>query len=229
MQIKGFDKEVRLNTEWVNYNCGVRMAGRLRVEVVTGIVGKDSVKVWNNVATTADYAACTRALSDHPESKSQLIREFLVNLESANQEFIPPLRGKDEQHINPVFPNDSGRYVPTVILVADEVHIKRKHFPDWCYLIDQFQQQPEYHVEVHPGVTFNNSVYGSSPHISCVWHLVLPSRRVYVLKNGKLKFNQVALEKHYNFTKETVSPQHWAEIEPHISTEAVPYGVPNSI
>jgi hypothetical protein len=210
MKIKGLKHQIRLNTKWANYNCGVRMAGRLHLEVLT--TNPAGVEEWKNASSTGEYHTILAAVQHNTEGQIELIKEFINNLQSGDAQFITPLHGPDATHVNPIFESDGGRYVPTVILVADQVHIASRAFPHWCHLIKLAQEVPELGLEVHPGITFNNSVYGFSPHASTVWQIVLPMKRQFVLANGKIKFTQKDL-KDFGYTPETVPPKHWKEIE----------------
>lgn len=207
MNIKGIARDVRLNTAWVNYNCGVRMVGRLVLEGKIDGAWKDL-----RLAKTDEFGAAREAVAADPEIMKALAREFIGNMQTRESGFVPPLRGADDKHINPVFENDSGKYIPTVLLYADEVHLASKMFPHWGHLVKLFQDDKSLEVEVYPGVAFNNGFYGTSPHFSCVWQIVLPAMRKYVLSNKQVKFDSKQV-KNYGFHDKSCSPEHWDQIK----------------
>ena len=167
MKISGIG-EVRLNTKWVNYNCGVRMAGRLFVE----LDGKPDEKALYEPDKYAKH-------------KPELIKEFVANL--GNTEFIPPLHG-DIGFKNAVFPSDGGRYVPTVILVADALYkMKANPLTSWAGLVRELQEHDEYKVKISGGELFYNAIYGLGQHVSRVWQLTMPSRSGFMVSARKFK------------------------------------------
>lgn len=172
MKLKSNNVQIRMNTAWVNYNCGVRMVGRLRLE--TSLDGK----AWKH---ELDYAALKTGIGELRERKVELVKEFIENMGDDN--FVPALHG-EVGFKNPVFPSDGGRYVPTQILVADALHKQHQTDPwtGWAGLVKELSDnQDKYGVEVDGGEFFQNAVMST---ISRVWSLTLPKYRNKLCRHG---------------------------------------------
>lgn len=212
MKIPSIDARARLTTTWVNYNCAVRMAARLTLERAEGA---ESTTAFSKVMSYDHKNQLATTLRINPQLKVELIREFISTI--STKDGAPELREN-----NPVFPMDNGKYIPTAIMVADDI-IKTKSEPwnEWAGLVRELQLNFDtYGVEVSAGPLFQNRTYGSGPHVSRVWTLVLPSSRSYFLHNRSTPMWTRALLSSYGYTQESVSEPDWTDLVPHIPKEA---------
>lgn len=195
--------EVRLNTAWVNYNCGVRMVGRLRLEHKP----KDSAE-WLLEVPYSLKPEVHAALNGG--AHVALIKEFIKSI--TDKTLVPALHG-DADHKNPIFESDGGKYVPTVLLVADNLMTTTGHcYSRWAALVRELQShKEEYGVEVIKGPLFNNAVYGNSPWISRIWSLVLPCFKDKLFPTG-LPWDKDTLS-HSGYSRDTLSVEDWSDIE----------------
>lgn len=198
---------IRLNTSWVNYNCGVRMVGRLRLE--------HSPTESTSFNPEVPYSLRPEVYAELDKGAyNPLIKEFIAGVQ--DKSLVPKLCGEDELHKNPVFENDQGKYVPTVILVADNLTATQGLcYIRWAALVRELESNfGEYGVEVIKGPLFNNAVYGDHPHISRVWSLVLPMYSNKLLKN-KFPWTVETLTKS-GYTKENLSNGDWKDIQEYL-------------
>lgn len=201
MKFDSIPVQVRLNTSWVNYNCGVRMAGRLITQ------SSFDGKAWSD---GVGFEHLTKVNEQLKTRKVEFINEFITFISRA--ENIPPLQG-ETGFKNPVFPMDGGRYIPTAILVADDIIKTKQDLPwnQWASLVRELQENFEtYNVDVFGGPLFQNAVYGSSNHISRVWQLTLPCYKNKLLKNHTtFNWNQ---GKSWGYGKEHLSSYDWGDL-----------------
>lgn len=197
---------IRLNTSWVNYNCAVRMVGRLRLEYHE----TESSHYVKEVPYSLKPAVNTEL---EKGAHVALIKEFITNIQ--DKSLVPPLMG-EVGAINPVFHNDSGKYVPTLILVADNLTTTTGPcWNRWAALVRELQEHRDlYEVEVIKGPLFNNAVYGDSPHISRVWSLVLPIYKTKLLEH-KFAWSREDLSR-VGYSKDNLSEEDWRDIEKYL-------------
>lgn len=195
---------VRLNTSWVNYNCAVRMVGRLRMEY-----REKEGSPWLPELPYSLRPSVTAELEKG--AKVALIKELINGIE--DKSLVPPLHG-DEGQKNPIFLNDGGKYVPTVIMCADDLLTTKGPFWNrWAALIRELQANYEtYGVEVIAGPLFNNAVYAPSAHISRIWSLVLPKYKNNLLNAGNVKWTKADLAG-FGYSKDSLSTEDWSDIQ----------------
>lgn len=213
MKLPSIDARARLSTTWVNYNCGVRMVARLTLERAAGA---ESSANYSKVMGYDQKEQLTILFKNNPKLKQELITEFIDHI--STQGGVPELKEN-----NPVFPLDNGRYVPTAILVADDI-VKTKADPwyEWAGLVRELQSNfKTYGVEVIPGPLFQNRTYSQGPHISRIWTLILPSSRPFFLHNRATPMWPIASHlRTYGYTKESISEPDWADLVPYLPREA---------
>lgn len=197
--------EIRLNTKWVNYNCGVRMAGMLRKEM-----SKDGGTTWGDL----DYDTHINTTHAIDATKKEIIQEFIANI--GNKEFTPELWSGGT---NPVFPFDKGKYPPTVLMVADDLaKMKIAPLTGWAGLVRELQDNHgTYGVIVNKGPLFNNATYGVSPHISRVWLLTIPVFKDKLSAHPSWSADQL---RQWGYTESNVGVSEWKELKEFIAKAA---------
>lgn len=200
----------RLNTNWVNYNCGVRMAGRLHVECE--IDGK-----WHHATHPTYYTALAKVTPHLEEHKDKLIAEFFANVGTrAKPGFVPELRGA-EGFRNPIFPSDQGKYAPTVILVADEVSKLQHGWVSWAGMVKELRENPKHGATVIALPHFNNATYGEGVHISRVWYIVPPQMTKYL---SKLSNWTPEVLKFHGLSAKAIGNAEYSELQEWLSRDA---------
>lgn len=165
---KPVELRAKLTTKWVNYNCGVRLPGHLRLRYSASEGGNTTE--WDQLPYGFQQEA--QALTEG--HRDELISDFLVSL--ADRQSYPELKQN-----SPLFPNDTGRYLPAVVMVPDRLMVygpALEPLKSWRHLIRYLETNPQFGVQVSRSPLFQNPVYGSE-HISAVWTLTFPHLRRY--------------------------------------------------
>lgn len=190
LKIAGVNKNVRLAYLSTEYNCSVKLVGRLELQAEEAIWKK----IW------PDYELNQLLLEK--KIKDTLIQEFsnyTQDIETYNR-----LR-----ETSPYFPNDSGKYRPNYLLYADVITSSPGNpwYTDFKTLIREFQENPYHGFKVFELPMYTNNTYSMSFHPSKVWGIVPPSQ-VGRLLIPDLFNNTSAKESLENYIKNG-SISHW--------------------
>lgn len=159
----GKEYSVRLVSLYNEYNCAVKMCGRLGTEV------KTSDGINHNYFPIADELRDTKI-------KDNLIKDFIDSW--SNKDSFKPLKSSSQ-----VFPNDSGTYLPSMLLYADRVDGggRAEWYNNWRGLINLFESEPKWGVRVFKLPVFSNRTYGVGACASRVWGIIPPPLNQCVL------------------------------------------------
>lgn len=184
---KGVEYKTRLETQFNNYNCSVKMVGILKVltepkdERLTYDTGW-----WQKV----------------DDNRRVLIQAWIASLEDRNT-FSELREG------NKIFPLDTGKYLPTVLLFADAINgyaATDKWYKSFLALVREFQKDPSYGMTVVPLPAYHNRTYGvyGQPRFSRVFALYPPTVRQYMFTPANKELNKTFQNKAYAdlYTKE---------------------------
>lgn len=149
------DKPLVLRSKFNEYNCAVKMCGRLYLEHA----GKDLDGWFSN-----DLVEFLQ------KNKTEIIKELGQHLTSKNT--YTQLLEK-----NNMFPMDSGTYLPSYLLYADRIVHKGdlRWWSEWPGLIQELETHPEHGFKVFKLPAFINNFYKSSFCASRVWGIVPPA------------------------------------------------------
>lgn len=159
--IDGAEKEVRLAFTSTEYNCSVKLVGRLEIQTKAP-TSENWSKTWvdqkfSNILLKKDV-------------KDTLIREFASYATN-------PHTYKRLQETSPYFPNDSGKYRPNYLLYADSINMHKVEpwYTDFKHLIRELQTNSYHGFKVFELPMYTNNTYSMSFHPSKVWGIVPPS------------------------------------------------------
>lgn len=175
---KPVEFRAKLTTKWVNYNCGVRLPGHLRLRY-SALQGGNVQELEH-----LPYSFQSEAAALVGASQDLIIDAFVKEL--ANRESYPMLRDN-----NPLFPHDQGRYLPAVVMIPDRLLVYGTvlaPLTSWRHLIRYLELNPKFNVGVSRSPIFQNPAYGSE-HLSAVWTLTFPHQRQYLPGFGESKVN----------------------------------------
>jgi hypothetical protein len=181
LNLDGKQVECRLAFTSTEYNCSVKLVGKL-VFQVKGSVG------WGDIWVNEELAS---QLNDETV-KTRMIQEFADYC--ANHSTYRRL-----QETSPYFPSDSGRYLPNYMIYADNISLP----PDtpWysCFkaLIREFQNNPNHGFQVFELPMYNNNTYSSSFWPSKVWGIVQPlmTSKLYLKEHVRNSHRHIQLVK----------------------------------
>lgn len=163
VQYKGTEYDVKLKTSFVNYNCSTKMVGRL--ELVGTLPNVTTGYKWDQV-----WLAALDAI------KKDLIHDWVRSLD-VKTTFPKLCEG------NPIFPQDHGQYLPSILLFSDAVNgYAGTHWTQsFLGLLRELESGP-YGCIVVGLPAYHNRTYGvyGAPRLSRVWAIYPPSMRSFV-------------------------------------------------
>jgi hypothetical protein len=176
IEINGIEYEAFLKCVANEYNCSVKMVGRLELDIKS--IKDGQVPYVDSTISKAILA-----------NKRELIREFSERV--VDKAYWPSLRNK-----NNIFPVDSGVYLPNILLYADIVTKDPGYFyTDFKALILELEKDPSYGWQIFKFPLYSNNTYSGSVRPSRVWGLVPPLMVGHMLLPGMVG------DKHKNFIR----------------------------
>lgn len=171
VQYKSAAAQARLTTQFVEYNCGTKMVGR--VSLIVKQAGKEDIDS-SNYYYDPNVTVEMRRIGD--KHRDALIKNWLDGLSNRQSFDILSAGGA-----NKIFPRDSGRYRPSVLVYSDQVG-NFESYPYWSNfgsLIEIFKAEPQWQVTVVQTPIFGNLTYGPFSHPSRLSVLYLPGVPIF--------------------------------------------------
>jgi hypothetical protein len=168
MQIthNGQNKDISLGFTSTEYNCSVKLIGRLKIMVN----GKEG---YLDAILSTEF--------NKPNVKKALIAELAGKM--VQNGTYPPLNTT-----SPYFPHDNGHYLPNYLLYADSIALPKD--AHWCSsfkaFIREVQNNPEHGFKVFELPMYSNNTYGNSLWPSKVWGIVPPAMTKKLIIPGVL-------------------------------------------
>lgn len=168
MKVTHGDKILLLSivASFVQYNCAAKMFGRIKPKVV-------------DEKTAIEVPFSPHLASLFEDNKDQIIKEWGASLNVSTT--YDQLKSGGA---NPIFPNDSGRYLPNVLMYADNINIYegKKWYNDGRALCEELLNNSKHGFVVMKGPMFSNRYYGYS-HFSRIWNVIPPGSVPYLVSN----------------------------------------------
>lgn len=183
IEYKGKEYDVSLKTLFVNYNCSVKMVGRLTIE-----------------GAPKGYEYDKGFFELLEPIKKDLINQWLGSLDKPGT--FPKLMDG-----NPIFPQDGGKYLPSVLLFADAIngYAGARWSQSFFGLLRELQKDSSYGCTIVGLPMYHNRTYGEDgSRVSKVWAIYPPSmgNKVYTPKNSRLTASLKGFQPSASFIEE---------------------------